>query len=767
MAIDPDLDFRSQVKKIEFEKLAQNSKSLAASFSAASRESNNFIQKLILNNKAISAQQKSISQQIIADNAQLRLNNERSRLLNDDNNRLKRSIQQKQAEAELIATTGRDSRGRFAGATDIDRLSTEANTLTSQYQGQVLTQRSLMAESDGLEQSMSQSGKQLKGLKMQGFIAAADDAAAVMKKFSAVMLQLVNSIYKTQQDLTVQMGTATDVLFDAQMSVIKSYIPFTGGPILNRDEIVNAFASFKKEFGTILSSEEAVRIAEESKRLGVSSDTYVKARRAFLGTGVNAEAVRMRAMSEFAKNGLSAGQALQFAADNADLLAVAGEKYSDSLFRAAAESKKIGVNLRDIEKFANSVVGDFEGSLENFAELSALGVELDFNKLAQVSATGTTDEIKDVLSQQLSMSGITGEELQRNRQVRLALTQTTGFDEATILRLAGVSQQPTEQTVEEKQVTLLSSMSENIAKIAQILAVVLGGVAGGLAGFAAGGPIGAAIGAIAGGYGATKFATGGLVRGTGTSTSDSIPAMLSDGEYVLNAEATRKIGVGTLSTLNTTASLGGSPPRGGVGGGLVPPAIAGTKIPLTPPAVGGAALVAAPGLVPPAIAGTKIPLTPPAVGGAALGAAALVAAPGLAVLGGLSSVGSLVGRALGLIPTTEGQGTVGKGKAAGGLITGPGTSTSDNILTPSSPGEFVVNAKATQAYGSDMLNKINTGTYTPEKQIVTNNTKIDTTRLEEKLDKLINRLSGMKVEMNGYEVGHVSFNEARTPLRVR
>ena len=699
-------------------------------------KSNNFIQKLILNNKAISAQQKSISQQIIADNAQLRLNNERSRLLNDDNNRLKRSIQQKQAEAVLISTTGRDSRGRFAGATDIDRLSTEANTLTSQYQGQVLTQRSLAAESQGLEQSMSQSGKQLKGLKIQGLLAAVNAAAAVMKKFSDAMLQLVSLIYKTQQDLTVQMGTATDVLFDAQMSVIKSYIPFTGGPILNRDEIVNAFASFKKEFGTILSSEEAVRIAEESKRLGVSSDTYVKARRAFLGAGVNAEAVRMRAMSEFAKNGLSAGQALQFAADNADLLAVAGEKYSDSLFRAAVESKKIGVNLRDIEKFANSVVGDFEGSLESFAELSALGVELDFNKLAQVAATGTTDEMKDVLSQQLSMSGITGEELQRNRQVRLALTQTTGLDEATILRLAGVSQQPTEQTVEEKQVTLLSSMSENIAKIAKILAVVLGGVAGGLAGAMVGGPIGAVIGAISGGYGATKFATGGLVRGVGTSTSDSIPAMLSDGEYVLTAEATRKIGVGTLSTLNTTAALGVT--TQGVGGGLVPPAIAGTKIPPTPPAGGGAAL-----------------------------GAALVAAPGLAVLGGLSSVGSLVGRALGLLPTTEGQGTVGKGKAAGGLITGPGTSTSDNILTPSSPGEFVVNAKATQAYGSDMLSKLNTGTYTPEKQIVTNNTKIDTTRLEEKLDKLINRVSGMKVEMNGYEVGHVSYTEARTPLRVR
>jgi hypothetical protein len=728
MAIDPDLDFRSQVKKIEFEKLAQNSKSLAASFSAASRESNNFIQKLILNNKAISAQQKSISQQIIADNAQLRLNNERSRLLNDDNNRLKRSIQQKQAEAELIATTGRDSRGRFAGATDIDRLSTEANTLTSQYQGQVLTQRSLMAESDGLEQSMSQSGKQLKGLKMQGFIAAADDAAAVMKKFSAVMLQLVNSIYKTQQDLTVQMGTATDVLFDAQMSVIKSYIPFTGGLILNRDEIVNAFASFKKEFGTILSSEEAVRIAEESKRLGVSSDTYVKARRAFLGTGVNAEAVRMRAMSEFAKNGLSAGQALQFAADNADLLAVAGEKYSDSLFRAAAESKKIGVNLRDIEKFANSVVGDFEGSLENFAELSALGVELDFNKLAQVSATGTTDEIKDVLSQQLSMSGITGEELQRNRQVRLALTQTTGFDEATILRLAGVSQQPTEQTVEEKQVTLLSSMSENIAKIAQILAVVLGGVTGGIAGFAGGavagsvipgvgttvgGILGAIAGVISGGAAGAKFATGGLVRGTGTSTSDSIPAMLSDGEYVLNAEATRKIGVGTLSKLNTTASLGVA--AQGVGGGLVPPAIAGTKIPLTPPAVGGA-----------------------------LGGAALVAAPGLAILGGLQK--------LGMLPTFNAPAA---GKPGGSTTTVDTTATTTKSLLPA------FNAPAA---GTPVGSTI-TGDTTAITTKTTNS--IDTRKLEAKLDQLISTMKTMKVEMNGYEVGHVSYTEARTPLRVR
>ncbi|HEY7824247.1 MAG TPA: phage tail tape measure C-terminal domain-containing protein, partial [Acidimicrobiia bacterium] len=48
---------------------------------------------------------------------------------------------------------------------------------------------------------------------------------------------------------------------------------------------------------------------------------------------------------------------------------------------------------------------------------------------------------------------------------------------------------------------------------------------GGMAGFAEGGFV--------------NFATGGSVRGPGTGTSDSIPAMLSNGEFVVNAAATK------------------------------------------------------------------------------------------------------------------------------------------------------------------------------------------------------------------------------------
>jgi len=46
------------------------------------------------------------------------------------------------------------------------------------------------------------------------------------------------------------------------------------------------------------------------------------------------------------------------------------------------------------------------------------------------------------------------------------------------------------------------------------------------------------------------FAAGGLVRGPGTSTSDSIPARLSDGEYVVRADAVRHHGVEYMDRIN-------------------------------------------------------------------------------------------------------------------------------------------------------------------------------------------------------------------------
>ncbi|WP_373840491.1 tape measure protein [Glaesserella sp.] len=64
---------------------------------------------------------------------------------------------------------------------------------------------------------------------------------------------------------------------------------------------------------------------------------------------------------------------------------------------------------------------------------------------------------------------------------------------------------------------------------------------------AIGGWFGAAMGAAGG---TVAAATGGYIRGPGTSTSDSIPARLSDGEFVINAAMVRRYGVGFMHAIN-------------------------------------------------------------------------------------------------------------------------------------------------------------------------------------------------------------------------
>jgi hypothetical protein len=58
------------------------------------------------------------------------------------------------------------------------------------------------------------------------------------------------------------------------------------------------------------------------------------------------------------------------------------------------------------------------------------------------------------------------------------------------------------------------------------------------------------------GVGEVKLASGGYIRGRGTGRSDSILARVSNGEFVVNADSVRRLGVGYLQALNSFATGG-------------------------------------------------------------------------------------------------------------------------------------------------------------------------------------------------------------------
>jgi len=95
------------------------------------------------------------------------------------------------------------------------------------------------------------------------------------------------------------------------------------------------------------------------------------------------------------------------------------------------------------------------------------------------------------------------------------------------------------QAFRDFAVSMLKDVAQMISKL--IILKIVRTAAGGFAG-------GGLVEAATGGY--IKAASGGYITGPGTSTSDSIPARLSDGEYVLNAQAVKFYGLEFIEALN-------------------------------------------------------------------------------------------------------------------------------------------------------------------------------------------------------------------------
>lgn len=97
----------------------------------------------------------------------------------------------------------------------------------------------------------------------------------------------------------------------------------------------------------------------------------------------------------------------------------------------------------------------------------------------------------------------------------------------------------------------------------QLFSSLFGGLGGGLGLFSGGGHVG-----FANGGPVRRYASGGFVSGPGGPKADKIPAMLSNGEYVINAAATKKFGP-LLAAINQ-GKFGGFSSGGSVGGGSMP-----------------------------------------------------------------------------------------------------------------------------------------------------------------------------------------------------
>lgn len=579
MALDP---IENQLRQAQFQELARRSQSLANTLANTARQSGSVAIGLLAFNASLKAQTQSM--------------NNNFRLLAAERRAKQEELRQLQAKGPL--TRQEDAQRRL-----------------------------LITQIQGLTEDMRQNRADTKMLKFNKITETVEMVADSFKVFADGLRNFVNSIYKTQMDVGVGLGAGLYVEGQARIASVLSKIPGVDGPILETQELVDTYSAFTKEFGTILQGGEARELAETAKRAGVGAEILVKAQRAFLTAGGNLANLQSVYAKQFIQAGLTEAQALKFAADNANLVAIAGIKYADSLARAAANATKIGVSLEKTSGFFDGVVDDFEGALEKTSALSAMGFQLDYSQLTRLAGAGTEEERQQGLIDIFKENRSLLDNIQRDAFLRRQVEQTfAGIDIAEIIRMAkGEAATPKVETINElqlKQLERIGNILEQTSKAA------------------------------------------------------------SFGSKLLNVgiEAAKGAAVGAV-----------------VGGGI--------------------------GSIPSSVIGAF-------------------------AMGGKAAM-------------TE----FGAGRAAGGLITGPGTATSDNILTPTSPGEYVINARATQAYGVDFLDNINRGQFNQNNQPtpVNNIVNVNLNELKEEFRNLAAQMKGMSINMDGNTVGQVVWNSS-TPL---
>lgn len=312
--------------------------------------------------------------------------------------------------------------------------------------------------------------KAAKDLAMQSYKAAAEkfrDLANIANRVSTTLFSFVDTVRKTQNALGISSVNAVDVIMGNFGRSVQSF--FTSATTVTGKEILGAQEAFRAEFGGVITSGAAKDLAIQAKELGVTTEQLAQARRVFMTTSMGnvgeAKAQTDRFIAEFQKRGLTSKDAMEAITKNSELFARNGNRFAQSFVRAAAEAKKIGVDLGKIDQVGDNIIGDFEGFLMKMSELGAMGFGLDSGRLAEVAETGDTGALFDELRSQLAATGKDITNLRRSEQ--LALSQAFGIPMAELQRLAAPTAGSGEQLTEQEQTnSLLTIIADKMGYVA-------------------------------------------------------------------------------------------------------------------------------------------------------------------------------------------------------------------------------------------------------------------------------------------------------------
>ena len=403
--------------------------------------------------------------------------------------------------------------------------------------GSTITQEQLEAGRAAINTRMERKlgAQNLKLIRNFGF--AVGVATFALIKFRGSLLESARQLGGVSLD---------DALQNRIRSLFTSIRSILSGEFVGFGQIEAVQGSVSGEFGQLINTGEAARLAQIQQRLGISTQELTKLQRALQGTGLEAE----DAVNEFRDVGIVGRVAAVEIAKNADAVARAGGRFNEFIVRGVANAKRLGLEFAGIEQTLTGISTDFTGTVESFSSLRAVipGFAADFGQLFSTALYGSTDDFIGQIRGSLQGAGVS-DVSQLNRTQLSLLEQATGFGAAEIQRILD-----NEDVFQDEALDLDTRRNSMLNQMNILLGTLIGVTAGGFI-MSSLGPIGALIGAVGGGvlgaglgYGAGKVFNDFVFR------PGSPPVQFSPQDTLIGVKDTGAIG-GTTQVVNDYRGL--------------------------------------------------------------------------------------------------------------------------------------------------------------------------------------------------------------------
>jgi len=410
-------------------------------------------------------------------------------------------------------------------------------------------------------------------------VAALGLAAKIATDFASSMLDVRQSLGTSAVDSARIAGN---------MAAAGAAAKVVGG---NSQEAEAAIKGLVREFGSlsVVSLGVSTQLGLITGQFGISGDNaakLLKSMDAISTASIETNLNLISSVGELARaEGVAPAQVLNDMASDTELFAKFGKDGGKNIGLAAIQAAKLGVNMATVAGIAESLL-DFESSITNEMEAEVLlGKNLNLNKARELSLAGDLEGLqkeilknvgseaefnamnvvqRQALAKALGMNVadlgkmVAGEKTSAQVQQEQAETQRKQMDMQQIMMGAMVGIQGIQASIVALEAVRGGLLGQNLVKtLAGARASLAGAVGSIFRGTSILGPLGipVALAAIAGmfalGKKAMGFEEGGMVGRDGgrIAASDTIPAMLTPGEVVLNA----------AQQTNVAGSIGGEP----------------------------------------------------------------------------------------------------------------------------------------------------------------------------------------------------------------